>query len=235
MPGSYVSVRFNPTVLGTEDSTPLGAEGYYRDADKCRFWAGHAQKIGGWIKALPTAVVGRARSAIAWAELSGALNLAVATHRRVYIFQAGSWYNITPFRSSGNLGANPISTTNGSSTVTVSHTGHGGLVGDTAVLAGLTDTGGLTINGEVIVASVPNDDSWTFEHADAATSTVAAGGGNNGTFAYEVSPARTPTPLATDGAPAHGAKGLGARRAPRRISCSTSEAGASTTGAKICC
>ena len=47
---AYVAVKFAPSVLGVEDSTPLGAEGFFIDADKVRFYRGHAQTIGGWEK-----------------------------------------------------------------------------------------------------------------------------------------------------------------------------------------
>ena len=57
------------------------------------------------------------------------------------------------------------------------------------MLSGATDTGGLVINGEWVVATVPGENSFTFEHTSAATST-ATGGGASVAYIYEISPGR---------------------------------------------
>ena len=182
---AYVAVKFSPTVLGIEDSTPLGAEGFFIDADKVRFYRGHAQKIGGWEKKVPSPVSGVPRNGHVWATLTGSILTAVGSHSRMHILEGGTWHNVTPFRLTGALAANPISTTDNSRTVTVTHAGHGALAGDTCVLSGVANTGGLVINGEREVATVVDAATWTFEHSASAAST-ATGGGSSGMASYEI-------------------------------------------------
>ena len=102
----------------------------------------------------------------------------------MYILEGSVWHNITPFRLTATLAANPISTTDNSLIVTVTHAGHGALDGDTCVLSGVADTGGLVINGERKVRVV-DASTWTFEHDDPATDTIT-GGGSAGMASYEI-------------------------------------------------
>ena len=186
---THVAVRFVPGVLGVQDSTPLGAEGHFIDADKVRFYRGQAQKIGGWQKKTGNSVGVGPRNGHVWATLDGTILTAVGTVGRMCILDGSVWHNITPFRSTGALATNPISTTNNSYTVTVTHAGHGAIVGDTCVLSGLDNTGGRVINGEVTVADVVDASAWTFDLGNRATST-ATGGGSSGMAQYEISVGR---------------------------------------------
>ena len=78
---------------------------------------------------------------------------------------------------SGNLGANPFSTTNGSAVVTVTHGTHTLAVGDQVTFSGGTAVGGLDLNGTFTVASVPNANSYTLTANENAGATAAGGGG----------------------------------------------------------
>ena len=72
-----------------------------------------------------------------------------------------------------------VATTSGSTTVTFHHTAHGLAVGDTVVIIGSTDVGGVPasdLNKSHTVASVPNANSFTVTVATAATSTAVGGG-----------------------------------------------------------
>ena len=187
---AYVAVRFAPGVVGVEDSTPLDAEGRYVSADKVRFYRGKAQKIGGWGKKVQAQCGKTPRNAHVWADLSGQINIAVGTHRRICILQGGTWHNITPYRLTAALAADPIATTANSNIVTVTHADHGAIVDDTCDLSALTNTGGLVINGSVIVASVVDAATWTFEHDSAVVASTATGGGSAGMASYEISVGR---------------------------------------------
>ena len=176
-------------MVGVEDSTPLDAEGRYVAADKVRFYRGAAQKIGGWVKKVAGQVAGIPRNGHVWADLSGQINIAVGTHRRVEILQGGTWHNITPYRLTAALAADPIATISGSRTVTVTHPDHGAIKGDTCDLSVLTETGDLDVNGRFIVDSVVDAASWTFEHSDPAAS-LDAGGGSAGMASYEINTGR---------------------------------------------
>jgi hypothetical protein len=76
----------------------------------------------------------------------------------------------------------PIATSNTSTTVTVTDSGHGALKGDFVVFDGATATGGITADtlnrrsGYQITAVTTN--TFTFTAPSAASSTVSAGGGN---------------------------------------------------------
>jgi len=76
----------------------------------------------------------------------------------------------------------PIATTDGSTTVTVTDSGHGALKNDFVVFDGATATGGITADtlnrrsGYQITAVTTN--TFTFTVPSAASSTVSAGGGN---------------------------------------------------------
>ena len=74
----------------------------------------------------------------------------------------------------------------GSPVVTVAHTAHGVVVGQYVNFAGASAVGGIIINGEYIVASVIDANSYTIVHSSAATSTAGPGGGASVTFSYEL-------------------------------------------------
>ena len=75
----------------------------------------------------------------------------------------------------GTLGSNPFATSNGSSTVTVTQSGHQLNVGDSVTFSGASGVAGLDINGTFVVASALAD-SYTFTASSAANSDVSGGG-----------------------------------------------------------
>lgn len=78
--------------------------------------------------------------------------------------------------STVTLGNNPITTTNGSATVTISHTAHGAATTDTVTFSGASAVGGITISGEYRIASVVDANTYTITHTSAATSSATGGG-----------------------------------------------------------
>ena len=82
----------------------------------------------------------------------------------------------------GSLGANPFVVTNGSATITVTHTSHGLAVGDRIQYSGSSAVGGITPNGvDMAILSVPDANSYTVAFTSAASS-GATGGGSSVTF-----------------------------------------------------
>ena len=83
---------------------------------------------------------------------------------------------------------NPIATTDGSTTITITDAAHGAKVGEFVVITGATATGGIpadTLNrkaGYQITAITTN--TYTITSPTAASSTVSAGGGNAVAFGY---------------------------------------------------
>lgn len=81
--------------------------------------------------------------------------------------------------------ASPFSVIISTPTVTVAHTAHGASVGDYITIAGTTAIGGITPIGNVVVATVPDANHWTFTWTSNATSTVNNAGGSPN-FQYEI-------------------------------------------------
>ena len=84
--------------------------------------------------------------------------------------------------NNGSLGSNPFVVTNGSATITVTHTSHGLAVGDRIQFSGSAAVGGITPNGvDMAILSVPDANSYTVAFTSAASS-GATGGGSSVTF-----------------------------------------------------
>jgi hypothetical protein len=73
------------------------------------------------------------------------------------------------------LGANPIATTSGSPTVTVTETSHGRLTGQVVTITGAASVGGLTINGSHTM-QVVSANAWSYQASSNASSTATGGG-----------------------------------------------------------
>lgn len=67
--------------------------------------------------------------------------------------------------------------------VTVAHTAHGLRVGDALAYANATTVGGLNMNGSWVVASVPDANTYTFDHTDQA-SYMPTGSGGTVNYSY---------------------------------------------------
>ena len=108
--------------------------------------------------------------------------------------RSGTGYNITtsvPAASSVSSGGgstafsyprvtltNPFTTVSGSATVTVAHANNGVSVGNYVDFSSASAVGGLTLNGEYVVASVVDSGHYTIAAATAASSSVSGGGGS---------------------------------------------------------
>ena len=163
-------------------------EGRWIAAMNMRFVKGRPQKIGGNLNAVTTPTSGTPRSLHAWRDNLQNNYMAAGTYRKLYVYDTNFAQNdITPFRATGTLGANPLSVTSGSPVVTVNQTNHGLNSGDTIILAGATAIGGITPNGTFIVNLAINANNYSFNFTSNATSTVSGGGGSAITFSYEIS------------------------------------------------
>ena len=98
-------------------------------------------------------------------------------------YTAAHYVGLIDSVSAGTLGSNPVATTNGSTTVTVTHTSHGLSVGDSVKFAGSTAINGVTLNGIYTVTSVPNANSYTVTAGQTASGS-SSGGGASMTYNY---------------------------------------------------
>jgi len=155
------------------EETDRGAKGRWKTGDKVRFRYGLPEKIGGWEQVQPM-FLGVARDIHDWAALDGSLWTAIGTDWKLYLWQDSTLYDITPIRRTTSL-VDPFDTTNGSSIVTVTDTGHGSIANDFVTFSGATAVGGLTINGEYQILSTTFS-TYIIDVGSNATSTATGGG-----------------------------------------------------------
>jgi hypothetical protein len=107
------------------------------------------------------------------------------TNKKLYAYSEGSYADITPTRSTGTGNITQFATTNGSSTVTVTDSSHGALIGDFVTIASVSGAvGGISaanLQGEFEILTVPNANTYTIE-AKAAASSETTGATANATY-----------------------------------------------------
>jgi hypothetical protein len=182
---------FKPGI--NKDQTNYASEGGWFDMDKVRFRSGYPEKIGGWQVQTFEQYVGEARVLFPWGLTTGSSLLCVGTNEKIYVTAGTTLYDITPIRITYTNGTTPstancFATTNGSTTVTVTITGHGADEGSYVTFSGAVAVGGVTapnLNKEFKISNVTTN-TFTITVASAATSTVAAGGGTAIVAAFQV-------------------------------------------------
>jgi hypothetical protein len=169
-------------------NTPAGSVRRWRDGLNVRWDDGLPQKTGGFIQRALTdqggALVnyqGKARAYHQWESLDNQSWIAFGTACRLYLIGGDVLYDITPLRRQVYL-TDPLTTTNGSSIVTVTDPSHDAVRGDHVEIEGGSAVGGLTISGEYDVVEVIDADTYTIDAGEAATS--GATGGGSMTFRY---------------------------------------------------
>ena len=123
------------------------------------------------------------RDTHSWVSLDGTRYLALGTDRKLYLYTDGSVIDIMPIRETQAL-TNPF-TTNGTTTVTVTDTGHGAIVGDFVTFDSFSAIDGLDMNQEFEVITVPTANTFTVTHTSAASGSTSGGGGS-GNAKYQI-------------------------------------------------
>jgi hypothetical protein len=122
-------VQFAPGF--NKQASDSGAENQWVDGDFVRFRYGMPEKIGGWQEIMNKRLVGAARDSHSWADLDGRRYIAFGTNKILYVYDGDDYYDITPFDTSLAQSGCDITTTNGSTTVTITcPTAHGLEPGD---------------------------------------------------------------------------------------------------------
>src|SRR5215203_764597 len=161
----------------------LAASGRWVDGQWVRFVRGRAQKMGGWEKRVDTAFVGICRNMHSWNDLTARSLIALGTTRKLYAVTGGvQLTDITPATGAATALTNAFSTTNGGSNVVVAHTAHGKVINQRVTYGTASTVGGLNMNGEWEIVSVPTANTYVFTHTGVATSTVATTGSANATY-----------------------------------------------------
>ena len=138
---------FKPGI--NKDQTNYASEGGWFDMDKVRFRSGYPEKIGGWQVQTFEQYVGEARLLFPWGLTTGSSLLCIGTNEKIYVTAGTTLYDITPIRITYTNGTTPstancFATTNGSTTVTVTITGHGADEGSYVTFSGAVAVGGVT-------------------------------------------------------------------------------------------
>ena len=151
-------LQFNAGIVKDITEYTAGKNGpFWVDGNLVRFEDGYASKIGGWAKediegltvsggasGVAENPKGVGRKMLFWRALSdGKDRIVLGTHSHLYIIQDGLLYDITPLRKTTNNLSNPLATTDGSTTVTITDSSHGAKNGDFVVIESATATGGI--------------------------------------------------------------------------------------------
>lgn len=181
-------IQFKPGV--NRDQTNYSNEGGWFECDKIRFRSGYPQKVGGWLRYSLLIIPGIVRQAFNWITTSNENFLGIGSSRKLYIEAGQQLYDMTPIRQTFTSPAtnNCFTTTNGSKTVVVAISVHGGASGDYVTFSGASAVGGISatvLNAEYIMTYI-DANSFSITATAAATST-ATGGGTGITAAFQIS------------------------------------------------
>ena len=166
-----VKLQFRPGFV--KDTTAYTNEGGWRDGNKVRFNLGFPEKIGGWQKLSRNSFLGVCRALLPWFSLDGTRRTGVGTNIKYYVEEGGAYFDITPIRNTTAAGDVTFSATDGSSTITVSETGHNVNAGDYVTFSGADGLGGAitadVLNQEYRVDAVIDGSNFTFTAREANT------------------------------------------------------------------
>ena len=167
-------LRLQPGLF-TEQSA-RGAKSRWKNGDKVRFRYSLPEKIGGWVDITNgNTVLGICRNIFVWSSLDSNAWTAIATDKKVYIFSDGVMSDITPIRDFGVL-TDPFTTVASSFIVKVSHLAHQVQNGDYVRFENADAVGGITIDGEYLVTTSDEANSYEITNDISASSSVVGGG-----------------------------------------------------------
>lgn len=134
--------------VNRENTRYTNENGYYV-SNNVRFRQGTPEKIGGWTRLSANYFLGVCRSLWNWVTLGGANYLGIGTNLKFYIEYGGIYYDITPLRvvPPPTINNNPFAG-DGTTTVIVTDTAHGGVTGDFVTFSGATGTYASIFNAE---------------------------------------------------------------------------------------
>jgi hypothetical protein len=215
-----VKTLYKPGV-NKENTRYTNENGWYV-SEKVRFRQGTPEKIGGWVRISQATFLGICRSLWNWVTLGNSNLLGVGTNLKYYIEQGGAYYDITPIRKTASVTFAAVTTSPFSSTITVTCSNHGAIIGDFVTFSGAVSLGGNitapVLNQQYQITSVPTANTFTFTATDPSTgatvtsnaSDVGNGGGSSlGAFQVNTGPGVAQVPLIGWGAGAWGSGSWG--------------------------
>jgi len=164
-------LAFRPGIQ--KEITSYSNEGGWNDCDKVRFRAGYAEKIGGWQKFASNSYLGTARALHPFVALDKSRFVGVGTNKKYYLHLGGDFIDITPIRLTTAAGDATFAASDGSSTITVTETGHQAVAGDFVTFSGAVTLGGVitadVLNQEYEIQSIVGVNSYTIIARTAGT------------------------------------------------------------------
>ena len=172
---------FKPGI--NKEGTSYSEEGGWFDADKVRFRSGRPEKIGGWEKNTQNSFEGTCRSLHSYRDQGQTDYIGVGTHLKYYVKQGDDFNNITPIRKT-STNSITFAATDGSSTVVVTDSSHGAVVGDTVTFAQAVSLGGVitadVLNQTYIVNQVLTANTYNIIAKNTSGVTVTANSSDTG-------------------------------------------------------
>jgi len=172
----------NPGI--NKESTDLMDKGGWADGNLIRFRKGLPEKIGGWNKATTENYEGTGRALTAWVALDATKYLGLGTTFKYYITTGDVLNDVTPIRVTTGNNEISFAASNGSSTLTVTDTGHGAVVNDFVTYSGCATLGGLVtaavLNQEYQIIGITSANVYTITAKDTSGDTVTANASDSG-------------------------------------------------------
>ena len=182
-------IQFEPGI--DKQNTDISSKGKWTDGDKVRFRYGYPEKMGGWEKVSTTTFIGVARAQLAWNSLDGTAYDIFGTHKKLYVYSEGNFFDATPQRSTADI-TSVFTTTNASSLVTVTHSSHGASEGDYVTISSTSAaTAGISaaiMDDEHEIQSITDTNNYVIDVGTNATSAVSTT--NDCTVTYEIQAGR---------------------------------------------
>ena len=174
-------VNFKPGI--NKEETDYSNEGGWVDGNFIRFRKGRVEKIGGWEKYIDATLIGSPRALHAWIALDGSQYLGVGTTNKYYVENGNVYHDVTPIRRS-STNSTTFAATNGSSTLTVTETGHGAVNGDFVTFSSAVSLGGnvtaAVLNQEYQIDLVTGANTYQITAKDTSSATVTANASDSG-------------------------------------------------------
>lgn len=174
-------VNFKPGI--NKEETDYSNEGGWVDGNFIRFRKGRVEKIGGWEKYIDATLIGSPRALHAWIALDGSQYLGVGTTNKYYVENGNVYHDVTPIRRS-STNSTTFAATNGSSTLTVTETGHGAVNGDFVTFSSAVSLGGnvtaAVLNQEYQIDLVTGANTYQITAKDTNGATVTANASDSG-------------------------------------------------------
>ena len=180
---ALIKYKFKPGI--NREGTSYSNEGGWFDCNLVRFRMGLPEKFGGWAKLITSTFKGTARSLFNWIALDGARYLGIGTHLKFYIQSGSSFHDITPIRKTVSGSITFTKTTNGSSSIKVTDSGHGANPGDFVTYSGASSLGGnitaAVLNQEYQIQSIStaNGNEYFINAVDTSGNAVTANASDN--------------------------------------------------------